>query len=217
MRVYCFRTYKLNWALTNTTLQSKKSITASESRETKFLIQMETFTSGSGLLAPLSDKEGAQCFTNKEAYTKATGLKIRDQGQVELSFTVATTIQGIGRTTKRKVMVFTIMLAVPDMKGIIRTTKRRVMVFTIMLTVTDMKGILRTAYIKVMVFTIMLTVTDMKGIFRTTKRKVMVFTIMLPVTDMKGIGRKISEVGKVITLTRMGSKLKRIMTDLICK
>jgi hypothetical protein len=87
-------------------------------------------------------------------------------------------------------MVFTIMLAVPDMKGIIRTAKRRVMVFTIIL-----------------------TVPDMKGIIRTTKWKVMVFTIMLTVASGKVIGRKISEVGKVILLTRMGSKLKRIMTD----
>ena len=83
--VTCFRTYKLNWALSNTTLQSKIRISASESRETKFLIQMETFTLGSGLLAPLSDKEGAQCFTMTDTYTKATGLIIRDQGQVDVS------------------------------------------------------------------------------------------------------------------------------------
>ncbi len=71
--VTCFRTYKLNWALSNTTLQSKISITASVSRETNFLIQMEKFTLGSGLLAPLSDREGAQSFTKTEVYTKATG------------------------------------------------------------------------------------------------------------------------------------------------
>ena len=94
VRIYavtCFRTYKLNWALSNTTLQSKKSFTASENRETKFLIQMETFTLGSGLLAPLSDREGAQCFTKTETYTKATGLIIRDQVKVDLSLPLAAT------------------------------------------------------------------------------------------------------------------------------
>jgi hypothetical protein len=86
-----FRTYKLNWALLNTTLQSKKRITASESKETKFLIQMETFTSESGLLAPRSDREGAQCFTKMDAYTKATCLIIRDQVKVDVSYQMTAT------------------------------------------------------------------------------------------------------------------------------
>jgi hypothetical protein len=41
----------------------------------------------------------------------------------------------------------------------------------------------------------------------------MVFTIMLAVANGKENGKKISDVGKVIELTRMGLKLKRIMTD----
>ncbi len=41
----------------------------------------------------------------------------------------------------------------------------------------------------------------------------MVFSIMLTVANGKLIGKKISEVGKVIELTKMGLKLKRIMTD----
>ncbi len=64
-----------------------------------------------------------------------------------------------------------------------------------------------------MVFTIGQTDADMKGIGRTTKRKVMVFCIGLTVANGKVIGKKVTEVGKVIILTRMGLKLNRIIIE----
>jgi hypothetical protein len=41
----------------------------------------------------------------------------------------------------------------------------------------------------------------------------MVLSILLTVANGKVIGKKVNEVGKVIILTRMGSKLNRIITD----